>query len=273
MRRALHQEVDRPVLFADPLAMRVIGEEAAREVLARKDGEETVAGRNLRVFMAVRSRLAEDELADAVGRGVTQYVVLGAGLDTFGYRNPFGGSGLKVFEVDHPATQAWKRARLVEAGIGVPDSVRFVPVDFERRKLREQLPAAGFDEARSVFFSWLGVVPYLTREAFVETTAYAGAIGGEVVFDYAVDPKLLSELERAGLESLSRRVAKVGEPFRLFFEPGELAELLKSVGFGWTKDWDTMELNARYFQGRRDGLKLVGRVARIIHAWAREAAE
>src|SRR4051794_41452471 len=138
MRRALHQEVDLPVLFVDPLAMRVIGEEAAREVLARKDGEETVAGRNLRAFMAVRSRLAEDELADAVGRGVMQYVVLGAGLDTFAYRNPFQGSGLKVFEVDHPATQAWKRGRLEEAGIAVPDSVRFVPVDFERQKLREQ---------------------------------------------------------------------------------------------------------------------------------------
>ena len=266
LRRALHQVVDRPVIFHDPLAMRVIGEGAAREILARRDSEETVAGRSLRAFMAVRSRLAEDELAAAVGNGVRQYVVLGAGLDTFGYRNPFEAAGLKVFEVDHAATQAWKRNRLHEIGITVPPSVALVPVDFENQELGEQLRAAGFDEGAGAFFSWLGVVPYLTRRAFEETTVYLGKIAGEVVFDYALDPNLLSDLERAGLEALSRRVAKVGEPFRLFFDPSELEVWLKGLGFGWLRDWSPSELNARYFQQRSDGLTLQGRIARILHA-------
>lgn len=266
MRRAAHQILDQPVVFEDPLALRVIGEEAAREVLARNGADETLAGRNLRAFMAVRSRLAEDALAEAVGRGVRQYVVLGAGLDTFGYRNPFEAAGLKVFEVDHPDTQAWKRARLAEVGIDIPESVAFVPVDFERQDLESRLRETGFGEGEPAFFSWLGVVPYLTREAFDQTARFVAKVRGEVVFDYAVGPGLLSELERAGLEALSRRVAKVGEPFRLFFEPRELGDLLGRVGFHQIRDWGSTELNSRYFTSRQDGLKLMGSVARIMNS-------
>ena len=266
MRRAAHQVLDQPVVFDDPLALRVIGEEAAREVLARRDGDETLAGRNLRAFMAVRSRLAEDALAEAVGRGVRQYVVLGAGLDTFGYRNPFASAGLKVFEVDHPHTQAWKRARLAEVGIDIPESVAFVPVDFEREDLESRLRETRFRDGEHAFFSWLGVVPYLTRDAFEKTARFVAKVRGEVVFDYAVEPGLLSELERAGLEALGRRVAKVGEPFRLFFEPRELGDFLGRAGFQRIRDWDSAELNSRYFTGRQDGLRLMGGVARIMNA-------
>jgi methyltransferase (TIGR00027 family) len=136
MRRAAHQLYDRPPIFEDSLALKILSDEAAARV--RGDAEEENRnpwGRGLRIFLAVRSRFAEDELALAVKQGVGQYVVLGAGLDTFAYRNPF--PGLQVFEVDYPDTQAWKRQRLHHAGIAIPESMRFAPVDFEHDKLRD----------------------------------------------------------------------------------------------------------------------------------------
>ncbi|WP_280716731.1 class I SAM-dependent methyltransferase [Kitasatospora sp. MAP5-34] len=144
--------------FRDPLAVRILGEDP--DDLARDaDAEAHPERRLMRLFIAVRSRFAEDALADAVERGVRQLAVLGAGLDTFGCRNPHEAVGLTVFEVDHPATQAWKRARLDEAGIVPPASQRFVPVDFERDGLAGGLAAAGFDSQAPAFFGWLGRGP------------------------------------------------------------------------------------------------------------------
>ena len=117
--------------------------------------------------MAARSRYVEDQLKDAVSKGVEQYVLLGAGLDTFAYRNPF--PSLRVLEVDFPATQEWKRSMLAEAAIALPTNLVFVPLDFELKTLAEGLSDAGFDAARPAFFGWLGVVPYLTLEAFRAT--------------------------------------------------------------------------------------------------------
>jgi methyltransferase (TIGR00027 family) len=139
----------------------------------------------MRLFIAARSRFAEENLATAVARGVRQYVVLGAGLDTFAHRNPFTEQGLRVFEVDYPATQAWKQRRLADAGLISPASLTFAPVDFERQTLADGLAAAGFDAAAPAFFSWLGVAVYLTRTAIRETLAFIAGLrsGGEVVFD------------------------------------------------------------------------------------------
>lgn len=137
-RRAAHRILDRPPVFEDPLALAVVGAEAA----AKAASETSPA--SLRAFLAARSRFAEDELARAVERGVRQYVVLGAGLDTLAYRNPHAALGLRVFEVDHPATQEWKRGRLRAAGIEIPGETVFVAVDFERQSLAEALPSAGF---------------------------------------------------------------------------------------------------------------------------------
>lgn len=166
--RAAHQILERGSIFADPLALPILGEDA--EALVR-EAEGDPSRRRLRLFIAVRTRFAEDALASAVERGVRQVVVLGAGLDTFAYRNPFG-DRLRIFEVDHPATQAWKRQRLADAAIPLPDSLTYAPVDFDRDTLSGGLLAAGFDRTQQTFFTWLGVVPYLAEEAVWATLAF-----------------------------------------------------------------------------------------------------
>jgi methyltransferase (TIGR00027 family) len=230
-RRAAHQILDVPPVFPDPLALQIVGGDTGNE-----------SSDDLRMFLAVRSRYAEDELAAAVARGVTQYVVLGAGLDTFAYRNPY--PQLKVFEVDHPATQAWKRERLAETGIAIPESMQFAPVDFET----ETLANAGLRTDQVTFFSWLGVVPYLTREAFDGTMSFIAAMprGSAVVFDYSIPRSAMGPLQQIAFDMLAARVAKAGEPFQLFFEPGELAELLEKLGFNDREDLATEDLNRRY---------------------------
>ena len=230
IRRAAHQLLDHPRVLDDPLALRIIGAEAAEE-LRSNPKEHHAFSRAFRAFMAARSRYAEDELAGAVERGVRQYVVLGAGLDTFAYRNPH--AGLRVFEVDHPATQAWKREQLSAAGIAIPAALTFVPVDFERQTLAEGLGQSGFDLSAAAFFSWLGVTPYLTRDACMSTLSLIATMpaGSGVVFDFAVDPALLNAGQRQALDALSERVARYGEPFQLFFDPEKLQDELKAMGF------------------------------------------
>src|SRR6202046_944634 len=156
MRRAAHQLFDDPKVLVDPIALPIIGPEAAAILEDNRHRHKSRVARNLRAFLVARSRFAEDELARAIGRGVTQYVVLGAGLDTFAYRNPYGDSALRVFEVDYPATQEWKRRNLQEAKIAIRGSVTSAPVDFEHQTLAEGLRLAGYDSAKPTFFSWLG---------------------------------------------------------------------------------------------------------------------
>jgi methyltransferase (TIGR00027 family) len=266
IRRAAHQLLDQPRVLDDPLALRIIGSEAA-EALRSSPKEGHAFARAFRAFMAARSRYAEDELARAVAHGVRQYVVLGAGLDTFAYRNPH--AGLRVFEVDHAATQAWKREQLKGAGIAIPASLTFVPIDFERQTLAAGLEQAGFDAGAAAFFSWLGVTPYLTREACMATLGFIAsmAAGSGVVFDFAVDRKLLSLGQRIALAALSERVARYGEPFRLFFDPGKLRDELKSLGFSRTELLQREQINARYFKDRKDGLLVRGGLGHLMGAW------
>ncbi len=266
IRRAAHQLLDQPRVFDDPMALRIIGTDAAAE-LRSNPKEHHAFSRAFRAFMAARSRYAEDELARAVAQGVRQYVVLGAGLDTFAYRNPY--PSLRVFEVDHPATQAWKREQLQAAEIAVPVSMTFVPVDFERQTLEACLAHSGFDFNSPAFFSWLGVTPYLTREACMATLALTAKmpVGSGVVFDFAIDPALLNAGQRQALAALSERVAAAGEPFQLFFDPGELQDELKSLGFHRTEFVQGKELNARYFQDRDDGLMVRGGMGHLMGAW------
>jgi methyltransferase (TIGR00027 family) len=266
IRRAAHQLLDQPRVLDDPLALRIIGSEA-EDTLRSNPKEDHAFSRAFRAFMAARSRYAEDELAHAVARGVTQYVVLGAGLDTFAYRNPH--PELRVFEVDHPATQAWKREQLQAAGIAVPASLTFVPVDFERQTLADGLGQSGFDAGAAAFFSWLGVTPYLTREACMITLSFVAKMpaGSGVVFDFAVDRALLNPGQRMALDALSRRVARYGEPLQLFLDPGKLQDELKSLGFGRTEFLQGKELNARYFKDRDDGLLVRGGLGHVMGAW------
>src|SRR5215469_1170715 len=150
--RAAHQILDTPPVFDDPLALRIVGEERAAAVRADPQRFQTAERRALRAFVALRSRYAEDQLAAAVERGVRQYVILGAGLDTFAYRNPFPNGCLRIFEVDHPATQAWKRERLQQSGILIPGDLTFAAIDFEQQTLKDGLSEAGFDDRQSAFF-------------------------------------------------------------------------------------------------------------------------
>ncbi len=261
MHRAAHQLLDIPQVFADPLALAVIGSEAEAELRAGHDWQ-GMASSGLRAFIAARSRFAEDCLAQAIDQGISQYVLLGAGLDTFAYRAGAKFPALAVFEIDHPATQAWKRQRLLQARIAVPDSVTYVPVDFETDTLVEALKRAGFAFSRPAMFAWLGVTPYLSAEAVMgtlSTVAQTMAPGSEIVFDYAEPLTDHADDAGAGFAAMAERVASLGEPFRSFYEPGPLARDVAAMGFSRVEDFDSAALNARYFAHRADGLKLKGR--------------
>jgi methyltransferase (TIGR00027 family) len=245
MHRAAHQVLEGGRIFADPLALRILGMEA--EAVAQRAAAYPGA-RGMRLFIALRSACAESALIGGVeARGVRQAVILGAGLDTFAYRHPLG-DRLRVFEVDHPATQAWKRQRLAEAGIAAPAALVFAPVDFERDHLLGGLEAKGFDLSQRTFFTWLGVVPYLEATAVVRTlVGIAGLRGGsEVVFDYGEPPSTLPSELRMHHEALAARVAVVGEPFKSYFEPAPLATQLGALGFTWIEDWNTATLLERH---------------------------
>lgn len=171
--------------------------------------------------------------------GAKQYVVLGAGLDTFAYRNPFSGDTLRVFEVDHPATQAWKHGLLREGGIDVPASVAFVPVDFEKDDFMEKLRLAGFRPELPTVYSWLGVTVYLPEErvmAVLKTIRESSAAGSVVVFDYVGKPSRWNLLRGATLALLSKRFARMGEPWRSFFDERALAEALRAMGYRRLED-------------------------------------
>jgi len=268
IRRAAHQIFDAPLVLNDPLAVRIIGAEYAARIKAGAVENSGVVSKSLRAFLVARSRFAEDELSRAVSDGVRQCVVLGAGLDTFAYRNPHASTGLRVFEVDHPATQAWKRERLRTAEIIIPPETIFVPVDFERETITDGLQRAGFTSNEKVFFSWLGVTPYLTNRAFTDTLSFIASMptGSGVVFDYAVPRASLKFLERLAFDRISSRVKAAGEPFQLFFDAKQLADRLHQMGFTHLEDLGIEELNARYFHGRADKLRVRGALGRMIFA-------
>lgn len=262
-RRAAHQLLDHPLIFDDPLAIRIIG--ARAEANLPEQPKNFVAAR-FRAFMAARSRFAEDELRDAVSRGVQQYVILGAGLDTFAYRNPF--PQLRVFEVDHPATQAWKRKRLAQVGIQVPSTMTFAPVDFNRETFDDGLRNAGFDEDAPAFFSWLGVTMYLEPEIVLGTLRAIREMNASngVVFDYAVPRETLGFVGRLALDAVSRRVKKAGEPFKGFFAPADLIAKLRAMGYSHIEDLGSTEIDTRYFSNRTDKLRSGSQLGRLMSA-------
>jgi methyltransferase (TIGR00027 family) len=267
VRRAAHQVLDQPPVFEDPLAVTIIGADDNSLLTATK-GSYDAESRFIRAFMAVRSRFAEDQLNEAVRRGCSQYVILGAGLDTFAYRNAYSCKQLRVFEVDHPATQQWKMQRLAATGIPIPVNLTYVPVDFECNNLSDCLAKTGFNSQAPTFFSWLGVTPYLTPDAFQSTMRFIGSMPGKsgVVFDYAVTRSALSEMEKSALNILAERLAAIGEPFQLFFDPQSLPNNILQLGFKSVEDLATNEINARYFQGRKDGLQVFGGFAHLLCA-------
>lgn len=242
--RAAHQVLDQGSILCDPFAMKILGEDE-NDVLQFANAHPLASiGR---LFTAARSRIAEDALSGAVERGVRQIVVLGAGLDTFALRCPHGARQVRVYEVDHPATQAWKRERLAEAQLALPPWLVFVPVDFERDDLRETLAGAGFQQNSPAFFTWLGVVPYLTENAVGRTLGYIASIqNSEVVFDYMEPPQAFSEEMRELVANRTEQLEKTGERWASRFEPDGMAALLRSHGFCEIEDINFQEITSRF---------------------------
>jgi methyltransferase (TIGR00027 family) len=266
MRRAAHQLYDHtPLVFDDPIAVPILGKEYLPEVERTATKLHKPFSVSLRAFLVARSRYAEDSLAKAVANGATQYVLLGAGLDTFAHRNPY--PHLRVFEVDHPATQQWKRELIETNGLPAPQNLTYAPVDFEHQTLPEQLIAAGFDPQVRTFFAWLGVVPYLTLAAFRSTIGFIASMpaGSGVAFDYGQPRSALPFLEQLAHDSLASRVEQAGEPFQLFFTPEEVAREL--TAFHTVEDMGSREINPRYFADRSDSLKILGSAGRLLSAW------
>jgi methyltransferase (TIGR00027 family) len=240
--RAAHQVLEHGLVFADPLALRILGPDADDAIALARERPER---RGLRLFIAMRSRFAEDSARRAIDRGVRQILVLGAGLDTFAYRlEPT--PDLRIFELDHPATQAEKRRRLAQAQIAEPAHVAYVAHDFEDGSMTGALEAAGLDLNRRTFVIWLGVTPYLTEEALFATLGeLAGFPGGaEVVFDYA--NRVTDAAARAHHEQLAERVAASREPFRCYLDSAELNTRAHDLGFSEIEDLDRAALVARY---------------------------
>jgi methyltransferase (TIGR00027 family) len=242
--RAAHQVLDHGSILHDPFAMKILHED-------EKDALQFANAHPLasigRLFTAARSRIAEDALSGAVDRGIRQIVILGAGLDTFALRSPLGARQIRIYEVDHPATQAWKRQRLAEAQLPIPQWLTFVPVDFERDDLGEKLVAAGFQQNSPAFFTWLGVVPYLTQDAIGRTLDYMASIqNSEAVFDYMEPPQALSEEMRELVAKRTEQLEKIDERWASRFEPDGIAAILRSHGFCDVEDINFQEIRSRF---------------------------
>jgi methyltransferase (TIGR00027 family) len=263
--RAMHQLMDEPRIFEDPLALTILGEAEREGILGAGTQSDDPMSKALRTALAVRSRLAEDEWASARHNGVRQYVLLGAGLDTYAYRHP--ANGCPVFEVDLAATQQLKRDALRAAGIEAPDTVSYVSTDFERDNLHAALATAGFDLKAPAFFSWLGVTPYLEEQAVFRTIDFiAGcAPGSAVVFDYIVQPSLLAPMERMGLDMLGAKLAESGEPLKTFFDPAQLEEQMRLRGYRMANSIRPEQITERCLKNRADGAQ-AGNVTRLMHA-------
>jgi methyltransferase (TIGR00027 family) len=242
--RAAHQLLDHGSILYDPFAMRILREDE-KEVLQFANAHPMASiGR---LFTASRSRIAEDALSEAVKRGVRQIVILGAGLDTFALRNPHRELEIRIYEVDHPATQAWKLERLAEAELAIPPWLIFVPVDFELDDLGEMLTGAGFQQNSPAFFTWLGVVPYLTPDAVGSSLDYMASIrNSEVVFDYMEPPQAFSEEMRELVTKRTEQLEKMNERWASRFEPAGIAAILRSHGFCEIEDMNFQEITSRF---------------------------
>ncbi len=263
--RAAHQLLDDPLVFEDPFALSILGEEG--EAVLRSDPSlcQAPPPNAFRASLVLRSRFTEDQWAEARRSGARQYVILGAGLDTFAYRNTNYGS--RVFEVDLPAMIRWKRGCLQMAGIGEPDSLAFVTTDFEHVSPAKPLKRAGFDLNVPAFFSWLGVTMYLDEEAVLNTLRFVASLpsGSGIVFDYAVRPDLLPPREQQVMNRIDKRMADGGEPWKTHLDPTTFPNLLLTLGFSEVDDLGPEELNECYLSGRTDGMRKTG-LTRIVHA-------
>jgi methyltransferase (TIGR00027 family) len=249
--RAAHQLIDEPPpILDDSVILRLLGSDAASRIRADADRLRLAPVQALRSHVVLRSRVAEDALRDAVARGIEQYVLLGAGLDTFAYRQPPWAEGLAIIEVDHPSSQADKRGLLESAAIDIPSNVHYADVDFEHETLDDGLRRCGVAFDRPTVFSWLGVTMYLTREAIdaVLGTVASFAKGSEIVLTFAQP----FEPDDHGGRAFAERVAAIGEPWISYFEPAEIEGVLRAHGFSAVSFLTREAAIRQYYENRRD---------------------
>jgi methyltransferase (TIGR00027 family) len=252
--RALHRDGPPPWVLDDTLAARLAGDEGSALIERMRTELADDIMRSFSGWVSVRARLPEDIVEKAVAEGVRQYVILGAGLDSFAYRRTDLLDRLRVFEVDHPASQAWKRQRLDELNIEIPANLVFAPVDFESQTLREGLVASGFDFAARAVFSWIGVTMYLTLDAIRATLATVAACpaGSKIVMTYNRPRSALTGTSLELDSAIGKLAAEVGEPFVSLFEPAEIERLLREQGFDKIIHFGPDEAIQTYFPGRTD---------------------
>ena len=254
--RALHVELDAPPhVLEDRVGLALAAPEPAWRGRPDMNPDFT---RGFRAGIVARARFIEDLVVEAVGRGVGQYVILGAGLDTFAQRRPELAARLRVFEVDQPATQAWKRQRLVELGLGVPSWLHLCPVDFEAGDAwLDELSAAGFDARKPALVASTGVSMYLTREAIGATMRQVTTLGAgsTLAMTYILPMELADPEERPGREIAEKGARAAGTPFISFFAPAEIAALARASGFEQARTVSADDYVRRYFAGRSDGLR------------------
>jgi methyltransferase (TIGR00027 family) len=267
--RAAHYLIDdSPKILADRFARPFAGFASDQELMTALNDLPYPDFPGHRALFTLRSRYTEDELAAAAQSGISQYIILGAGLDSYPYRRPDAMCALQVYEVDHPSSQAWKRARLSELGIEAPPTLHYVPVDFEHETLTAGLTVGGIDRKARAFFSWLGVTQYLTRDAVARALreiASAAAPGSELVASFAVPAGALDQEGAELLTAVAGRAASVGEPWLSFFEPEEMRALLLRVGYEDVALFGPEQAAERYLLGRRDGLRMPA-YSRLINA-------
>lgn len=275
--RAYHFAHDDKKIFADSLAQRLLTREE-REAFesfyintlahshpelvdsstdrTRLVGHAIRAGVSGAIFLA-RARYIEQRLAEAIGRGIHQYVLIGAGLDTYAFRRP-AGEQLQIFELDHPGTQSLKRDRLAQAGLAVPMDLHFVPTDLEQESLAVALARTPFDSGAPAFIAWPGVTMYLTREAIhatLQSVRHVAAGGSELVFDYLDADAFTPDRASDRLRRLMEYVRSVNEPMLSGFEPAVLVSALLALRFHVLEDLSPPDVHARYFQDRSDGFR------------------
>lgn len=262
--RAAHQILDaKPFILDDPVAVQLLGEGAEQRIREAAERYQTPGALALRSHVVLRSRFAEDRLSAAVQRGVSQYVIVGAGFDTFALRQPQWANSLKVIEVDHLSSQAAKRSRIAEVGMQIPTNVVFADIDFEQESLRDGLLRNGATVTKPTFFSWLGVTMYLT-DAAIDATLRSMATfpeGSEVVLTFLQPPMSDPDASLSGPSRLAQFVAESGEPFVSYFDQTAFEEKLLAAGFSSVEFLTPEIANSRYFQQRQADLPLPKRAS------------
>jgi methyltransferase (TIGR00027 family) len=233
IRRAAHQLLDNPLILNDPIVIGLVPEASEPAIRDKFDGPGVPDSKLQRCMFAMRSRFAEDRLAQAVSRGVRQYVIVGAGLDTFPWRQPDFAKTVQIFTADHPASLAWTQGRLRQHGLSRPSNLTYVPVDLEERRLGDQLAACGFERGAATFCSMLGLMQYIDRGAVDSLFDFTAALakGSEIVFSFAPpDDQLEAEASNASIFS-GWRSAVIGEPWKTRLHPAALVTQLTHLGF------------------------------------------